>query len=535
MVSAVALALAVFLSPSEPSITILDARVYTGNPAQPWAEAIRIDGNRIARVGSTAEIRASGAAGRTIDAGGRLLIPGINDAHAHPSVNPPGATMLDGPPVAEHEPTFDEIVARIARAVPRTPEGMWIVGEIGETVLDDPRATRQTLDPITGARPLILHAWTGHGSIYNTAALRALGVSETEPDPPGGYFGRVAGGPTLTGFAQEYANVRLRQRLTMLADVAAQTSGFQAFAKAAASFGITSVQAMMTAYPADRAAPWMAAARLPIRMRLIDFPTTAITEWRRPLTRRVSDTVEISGTKWILDGTPVERGAFLREPYADAPTTRGRLNITAGDLRAFLKRAFDAREQPMLHVTGDATLATVLDALEQTGGDAWKPLRPRIEHGDMAQPADLPRALAMGVVIVQNPAHFTIAQVIQQRYGPERAARTFLVKSIAASGVTLALGSDGPMNPFLNIMFAAMNPANPREALTVDQALSAYTRGAAMAEHKEADKGTIAPGQLADVALLSQDIFRVPLPELPKTTSVLTIMNGRIVHDALAR
>jgi predicted amidohydrolase YtcJ len=141
----------------------------------------------------------------------------------------------------------------------------------------------------------------------------------------------------------------------------------------------------------------------------------------------------------------------------------------------------------------------------------------------------------MGVVIVQNPAHFTIAQVIQQRYGPERAARTFLVKSIAASGVTLALGSDGPMNPFLNIMFAAMNPANPREALTVDQALSAYTRGAAMAEHKEADKGTIAPGQLADVALLSQDIFRVPLPELPKTTSVLTIMNGRIVHDALAR
>jgi predicted amidohydrolase YtcJ/endonuclease/exonuclease/phosphatase family metal-dependent hydrolase len=512
-------------------LAIVNARVFTGNAAQPWAEAISIRTNRIDAVGTTAAIKAAGAA-RVIDAGGRLLIPGINDAHAHPGAMPE-ATRLEGPSAIQHDPTLDEVLARIRKAVDASPAGKWIVGEIGVNVLDDPNATRAALDPLTPDRPLMLYAWTGHGAIFNTAALRALQVSDTEPDPPGGWFGRAEG--RLTGLAHEYAAYRLSQRMSMLPDRAAQVKAMQTFAAEAAAFGITSVQAMMTGAPPAEAASWIQSANLPIRMRLIELPMTAMKEWREPAGRRPrtsSPLITVSGTKWILDGTPIERLALLRAPYADAPKVTGRANMTGAELREFLRRAYDAKEQPMLHAVGDGAIAMVLDALQDTGGTRWLTLRPRLEHGDMLQAADFPRAARMGVTLVQNPSHFMIAPALQQRLGAERTARMDLVKDAIAAGVPFALGSDGPMNPFLNMMFAATHAVNPPQALTVEQALSAYTKGSAFAELAERQKGTIAAGMLADVALLSQDIFKVPVQELPRTTSVLTIVNGRVVHEA---
>ena len=531
---ACAVALSLVSSPQPPpaDLAIVNARVYTGNPARPWAEAISIRTNRIELVGTSAEIKAAGAA-RTIDAAGKLLIPGFNDAHAHPGAMPEH-TPLEGPPAIQHDPTLDEVIARIKQAIEKSPPGGWIVGEIGAVVLDDPRATRGTLDPITGDRPLMLTAWTGHGGIFNTAALRALRVAETELDPPGGWFGRAADGRTLTGLAHEYADYQLRQRLTTLPDRAAQVKALQAFGAEAASYGITSVQAMMTAAPGTEAIRWIEAASLPVRMRVIDFPMTAIKEWREPLSRRVktsSPLVTVSGTKWIVDGTPVERLALLRAPYADMPKQSGRANLTAVELREFLRRAYDAKEQPMLHAVGDGAIALVLDALQDTGASRWLTLRPRLEHADMLQAADFPRLTRGGVVVVQNPSHFMIAPLLQKRLGAERVARTDLVKDAIAAGVSFAIGSDGPLNPFLNIMFAATNAANPSQALTVEQAVAAYTRGSAAAELAERQKGTIATGMLADVALLSQDIFKAPIAELPKTTSLLTVVNGRIVHE----
>jgi hypothetical protein len=291
------------------------------------------------------------------------------------------------------------VIARIRQAVAKGPVGGWIVGEIGAIVLDDPHATRETLDPVTGDRPLLLHAWTGHGAIFNTAALRALRVSDTEPDPAGGWFGRAADGRTLTGLAHEYACDDLRQRLTMMPDRAAQVEALQAFAADAASYGITSVQAMMTAAPAAEAAGWIESANLPIRVRVIDFPLMPIKGWRAPLSRRTrtsSPLVIVSGTKWIVDGTPIERLALLRAPYADAPQKIGRANMTAPDLREFLRRAYDAKEQPMLHAVGDGAIDMVLDAIQDTGASRWLTLRPRIEHADMLHAADLARAKQWG-------------------------------------------------------------------------------------------------------------------------------------------
>jgi predicted amidohydrolase YtcJ len=511
-------------------IAIVNARIFTGVPSTPWVEALHIQGDRISLVGTTADIRARARSStQIIDAGGRLVIPGINDAHVHPAAIPEHI-QLEGPPAMLEDPTWDQVLRRVKTAVPKTPETGWIFGEIGAAVLENPAATRFQLDSITGDRPLMLGAWHGHGVLFNTAALRRLKVSDTESDPLGGTFTRMPDGKTLTGLAHEYANFMLRRRIAMIPGPDEQVRAYQRLAADAASLGITSVQAMMTGYPAAQAVPLLAKAKLQIRVRVIDFPLGAPSAWPGVVPALDSALLDFSGVKYIVDGTPIERLMFMRAPYSDTPAMRGRLNFSEGELQSFLARVASARVQPMFHATGDAAIDTVLKLLE--GARIGPQLRPRIEHGDLFEPAHFELSKRLGVVIVQNPSHFMLAPVMRARLG-ERIKRMMMVKSIVRAGVPFAIGSDGPLNPFLNVMFATINEVNPSEALSVEEALVAYTRGAAFAEMTEERKGAFAPGMLADLAILSQDVFRVPPAELPKTVSLLTVVGGTIVHNKL--
>lgn len=529
---AIAIGAALAAQSAAPSLVIVNARVFTGVAAAPWAEALSIVGDHIDAVGRTSDVRSlAGPSTRVIDAQGRVVIPGINDAHVHIGGQPEG-TDLGGPPAVQEDPPLDEMLKRLAAAVARAPKGGWIYGEFGGRVLDDARATRFTLDRIAPEHPVMLGAWTGHGTLCNTAALRLLKIRDDEPDPPGGFFVRAAGTSSITGMAHEYAEYILRERLTTTPDEQAQSAALRRYASEAITFGITSAQVMSTSRPSGDLARTARDARMPIRLRVIDFPLGGMAAWRQPASAgsRESGQVTTSGTKWILDGTPVERLMHLREPYADRPSTRGLQNFPQGQIVAFLEQALGHREQPMFHATGDAAIDTVLGALEQTGGARWWALRPRIEHADMLEPAQFERTRHLGVIVVQNPSHFMLPEVMARRLGA-RTARTTMMKSMLAAGVAVALGSDGPMNPYLNLMFASINANNPAEAMTREQAVSAYTLGSSRAEFQESRKGTLAPGMVADLALLSQDIFTAPPDALPGTSSLLTVVGGRIVHE----
>jgi predicted amidohydrolase YtcJ len=516
-----------------PDLILAGGKVFTADPARPWAEALAIAGDHIVAVGTSAEVRPlAGSATRVIELQKRVVVPGFNDAHTHVGGGLGPAVNLG---LRTNDPALADVLKALTAEAARAPAGTWLRGEIGVRVLDDPAATRATLDPITPSHPVLLTGWTGHGGLLNTAALRALGVADDEPDPPGGWFGRVRGTSQLSGIAHEYALFRLERRLGERVARADAEASVRHYVQEALKLGITSVQDMGTSVTAPALADLLRAAGAPLRWRVMRFPLEppSADDAAEGKGRDEKDGVVVWGRKWILDGTPVERLAATRRPYADRPAWTGRLDFSAEEIRAAVEHARRDREPLMLHVVGDAAVAAALSALEAAGGpEVWRPLRPRFEHGDGLAPDLVARAAALGVTVVQNPSHFTLPEVMFARFGYENMAGFQPMKSLLTAGVPLALGSDGPPSPFLNILFAVTHPTSRREALTREQAVTAYTRGSAFAEFAETTKGTLAPGMLADLAVLSQDIFTVEEGRLPETSSALTIIGGRVVYDA---
>jgi predicted amidohydrolase YtcJ len=523
-------------TPARPATMILvGGRVFTADPGRPWAEAIAIRDSVVALVGTRAEVeRLAGPATRRLDLGGRVVIPGINDAHAHVLSAPPDVEVVT-PGAEPPDPSFALVLDSLRTAAARAPAGSVLRVNVGPSVLGDSAARMRALDAAVPGHPVWLTAWSGHGAIVNGAAMRALGIGEAVRDPAGGWYERDRAG-RLTGLLHEYAWWNHRQRLTEALADSALAAMYAAHLAEAARFGITSVQDFAGVGSREQLTRVIGLARPALRVRVMRRPGTdergrRMADW--PVGPRApSPHVTVSGVKYILDGTPVEAMAAERADYADRPGHRGRLNFPADTVRAMLAEALRVREQPLLHVVGDSAVAVALSSLRATGAPAaWRALRPRLEHADGLMPDLRATARALGVVVVQNPTHFTIVSLADRRFAGVRRQAYQPLRSLLEQGIPIALGSDGPMNPFLNVMLATIHPINPSEALTREQAIVAYTRGSAYAEHAERRKGTLAAGMLADLAVLSQDVFAVPTQALPATVSVLTVVGGRVVHD----
>lgn len=521
-----------------PDLVLTDGRVFTADSARPWAEAVAVAGDSILAVGPADSVSSlGGEATRTVDLEGRLVVPGLNDAHGHLTPSGDGARLETRPSAGPPDPTRRELLAALRAAVDTLPAGTWIRGGFGTSILFDETMDRGPLDRIAPDHPVLLGAWTGHGWLANGRALEALGFGRQTPDPPGGWLGRRGDGRTPDGWLWEGASIRAVRRATELQPDRTKLREIRDRAAALARWGITTFQHMSVSFSVDDLARLVSAADVPVRWTVYRWglPRDSVADAVRD--GRDGDAtptgVRLAGVKWLLDATPVERYAALRQPYADRPGWNGRLNYTPQQLRVVLAAALERGEQPAFHVSGDSTMAVLFRTMREVAPDAsWRALRVRIEHGDGLAPDLVGPAVEMGVVLVQNPLHFS-SEVIPARFG-ERTRWVQPLASARAAGVPVALGADAggaALNPWLNVMLAVRHPNNPDEALTREQALLAYTRGAAYAERREEAKGTIAPGMLADLAVLSQDVFEVPLEALPATRSILTVIGGRVVVD----
>jgi predicted amidohydrolase YtcJ len=525
LVAVIALLPAAVLAQSAPDLIIHHAKVFTDDPAHRFAEAVAIQGNKIVAVGTNADITAmAGDKTKRIDAGGRVVVPGFNDAHTHQGPRPEGFGLS-----VDDDATWPLVSAALAGAVDETPGDVWIYGTVSAKLLNDPAATAQALDKVAPHRQVVLSVWTGHGTIMSSEAMNALRIRDNAVDPAGGSFERDASGH-LTGKMFEYADWNAERRLADTVSDADAADQLKAYSDQALGFGITSIQ-NMSMLPLSRYEKVERHAPAAIRIRMIRMPMSetasrdASEGATLPVASRERPLSIISGTKWILDGTPVEQGAAVRQPYPGTTDKTGKLNFSPDELKAIMKEAFDSKEQTLLHVAGDRTTAAVFEAMRAVGpAEEWRKKRLRIEHGDGLHPDLIALAKEFGVVVVLNPTHVVAKPLFPK--GPYMP-----VKSLLKAGVPIAIGSDGPMNPGLNIQLITTEPGNAGEAITREEAVDAYTRGSAFAEFAENDKGTIAAGKLADLAVLSRDIFKVPADELPNTKSVLTIVDGQIAYD----
>jgi predicted amidohydrolase YtcJ len=495
--------------------------VFTGDTAHPWAEAVAIRGERILAVGSTADVRRLAVPRtREIPLGGRVVIPGINDAHDHLGDRGLGPELrIDQSPTPD--PTTSQVMDSLRGWSVRTPAHGWLRARIGPRVLADPAVDRAALDRIAPGHPVMLHGWWGHGMLLNSAALRALGIDDAVADPFGGWYGRDASG-RLTGRLDEYAAWDAQRRLAALQPDSALVADLRAFADSSLRLGVTSVQDMAGSFSPAQTLRVFRAARLPIRVRLIRWSIPTATslnavEWDTVPTR-VAPRVVVDGRKWVIEGTPIEGFALRRTAYPGRPGWYGRLNFPLDSVRAMLRDALrPGAAQLHLHVVGDSTTTLVLSAMEALAPDsAWRDRRVRFEHGGSIRGPDIARAAQKGIAI-----------------GQPRGAAPY--RSWRAAGIEVGYGSDMLRNPFVNLMGPVTGAGQPDEAVSREEAVRIYTRGSAYLERAEREKGTLAAGMLADLAVLSQDIFTVAANALPRTRSVLTVVGGEIAYDALPR
>lgn len=516
-----------------PDLVLHHGKIFTADAAQPWAEALAVRDERIIAVGANGPIQAlAGPGTRVIDLGGRTVVPGFNDAHVHLGVGLPRLTLppinIPGP-----GPTLAEALAQVAGAVAVAAPGEWILAIVGETLILDPTANRLALDAVAPDNPVILLTWSSHSAVVNTRALADTGVALNAPDPFGGSYGRFAGTNELDGIVNEYALFRLIRAVRATVPDAVLRAQFEALTGLAAQLGVTSLQEMTIGLTRERSRRVLDGAQLAVRLRSMCVPM-ALDEPCAAPPIALADRLTFSGIKWLLDGTPIERSAALREPYADFPGN-GHFNVTAPELTSLVRRGLfgtPVHNQLLVHTVGDRALDNTLGELDRTAPDALlRLLRPRLEHGDLIHPEQVEQARRMGVTVVQNPTH--LALDFSPALGAERAAAIQPLRSLLAAGVHLAFGSDGSLpSPFVDLLFATLHPFHPGEALTMEEAVTAYTRGSAYAEFQEWQKGSLKPGYLADLAVLSQDIFTAPPPALPGTVSLLTLVGGEVVWDA---
>jgi len=533
-------------SADEPSeLLIRNARVYTVEKNQPWAEAIAIKGDKIVWVGNNVDVTKQVSSGaRLIDAGGRLVLPGFIDSHNHiDSGSNPDLLRLSG------TATLREIQKSVKEFATAHPDLKWIEATgwnysvFGPGVLP----TSRDLEGLTGGRPAFLVAYDGHTGWANQEALREFGVTK-ETNSPAVQKDPKTGEPTgiLIGLASGISAGFLSHlpRETK----AQENQGLQNSFAMAIGYGITTliepqctVERLHESYDEARKRD-----ALPLRMQVALYhrqhsPLSQVDQFdevRR--TFHNDDRLRVSAVKLYIDDVIEPHTAAMLAPYADRPDTRGETLWSPSQFNEVVARIDKLKFQVFIHAIGDRGIRTALDALEYAQRvNGVRDSRHQIIHDECLSPQDIPRFRQLGVVACMQPRHCApdITGQWAKAVGPVRSKYAWAFRSLRDSGAVLAFGSDwdvAEMDPLIGIYTALTRKGldgkpdggwMPEQTIDLETAIRGYTINGAYANFAEANRGSIAPGKYADLIVLSDNLFSIP-PDLIKDAHVLLTLNG---------
>ena len=536
--------LALLAAQSQPAadLIIRNAKIWTVDKTHPTAQAVAVLNGRIVAVGSNDEVEAwRGPRTRVVDAAGKLLLPGFNDSHVH-FVD--GGLSLDSVQLNDAA-SAAEFARRIGEQAKKTPRGEWVTSGDWDETKWTPAAmpTKDLIDPLTPDTPVFVSRYDGHMALANSVTLRLAGITAQTPDPPGGVIVHDAQG-NPTGALKDAAMDYVYKIAPPLSHDARMRAVKRALAHAA-SLGVTSVQHMNPEY-----------ADIAVYSELLERGELTARIYAAPLIPGVDDQVKIGirhafggpflrigALKAYADGSLGSSTAYFFDPFSNQPNNHGLLSDEMHPVSLMqdrMMRADAAGLQICTHAIGDQGISIILDLYSEiVKAHGERDRRFRIEHAQHMAAKDFDRFAQLHVIASVQPYHaIDDGRWAEERIGHDRASRTYAFRTFLNHGVRLAFGTDwnvAPLNPMLGL-YAAVTRATldgknpngwfPEQKLTVAEAVEAYTMGSAYAEFQENDKGSITPGKLADMVLLSDDIFSID-PVKIRDVKVLTHVGGR--------
>lgn len=534
---------------------IIHGRIYTEAPTQPWAQALALANGKIAAVGNEADIAAwKSRKTQIIDAGGRVVLPGFTDSHIHFLE---GSLTLDEPDL-NHLETLAAIEKYLRKYSAYHPGTGWVVGQgwsydaFGHAALPD----KALLDAIYPDRPVYFESFDSHTGWVNSKALALAGITRDTPDPPGAKIVHDPKTGQLTGALIEDARY-LVKNLLPVPSAQVKLAALRKGLAMAAENGLVRVHAAGEPpltfgdfYDVDLLDQLRREGQLTTRFYIskdIQPPTlkpedvAAIEQARQ---KYHDDWISVGAAKFFLDGVVEDDAAALLAPYTDQPGNSGSTQWAPENYQRAVLELDRHNIQIFTHAVGDRAVRITLDAYQQAREqNHTSDGRHRIEHIELISPVDIPRFASLGVIASMQPLHaYPEEGVWGRRVGPEREKFAFAWNSLAKAGAHLAFGSDWEvvtMNPWPGVQTAVTRQDDkgqppggwvPEQRLTVAQTIAAYTLGAAYAGHREKTEGSLEPGKVADLIIVSKDPFEVDPHELSKTAVLLTMVGGRVVY-----
>ena len=522
---------------------LYNGAIHTMDGAQPYAHAVAINGNKIVAAGADFEMRAMlSPDGKAIDLHGRTVVPGFTDAHLHFLSYGLSLKEID----VTEAPSLKDAQDRVAARAAITQPGHWLTGRGWNQSLWPGGAfpTRHDLDQVAPEHPVFLRRKCGHAGWANTRALELAGITAKTPDPPRGQIEHDPQTGQPTGILKEHAMDLVSRLLSQPTDteaIAAVESAMQQVHK----LGIVGVHNMEGAATLRALQTLRGEGKL--KLRVVQQIPEADLDAAVQMGLRSGfgdDLVRIGAVKIFSDGALGARTALMIEPYEGEASNYGIAVASAEHLRVQVDKAARAGIAVHIHAIGDQANRNVLDAIEATRrAGTGLHLRHRIEHAQVLHPDDLPRFAALGVIASMQPIHCTQDMRLADAHWGARSAGAYAWRSLLDSGAVLAFGSDSPVED-LNVIrgihaavtrrmadgYPGPDGWYPEQCISVEEAVYAYTVGAAYSVGMENRQGKIAPGMLADLTILSDDIFSINPMSLLETDVAATVMDGEFVY-----